>query len=496
MTQAPRSGGRVRAKTAIVGAWEPVIGLEIHAQLSTRTKIFCGVPAAFGDAPNTNIDPVTLGMPGVLPVMNRQAVKLAVKLGLALGSTIDRQSRFDRKHYFYPDLPKGYQITQFASPICVGGALTVDVEGKEKTFQLNRIHLEEDAGKSTHAGGRSLVDFNRAGTPLVEIVGEPDLRSAADAVAFMKEMHRIVVALGVSDGNMEQGNFRCDANISVRARGQEEFGTRTEIKNINSFKFVGQALVYEIQRHIGILEFGGAVAQETRGWDDAAGVTRSQRGKEQAHDYRYFPDPDLMVIQLTDAYVEEIRDALPELPRARMKRFQSDYALSDYDAEVLTQDSGRADYFESAARGCGDAKLAANWVLGDLMAALNADAQGRTIARSPVSAGALADMLTLLKAETISSKMAKQCFQAMFSEGISPKAWVEREGGQITDAGAIIAIVDEILDTNAGQVAQFLDGKTKVMGFFVGQVMKATKGKANPAEVNRILKTQLEARRP
>jgi aspartyl-tRNA(Asn)/glutamyl-tRNA(Gln) amidotransferase subunit B len=475
--------------------WEAVIGLEIHAQLATESKIFCGAPTTFGDGPNLNIDPVTLGLPGTLPVLNRRVVELAIRLGLALGSEIDRASRFARKHYFYPDLPKGYQISQFDEPICVGGQVTCDVDGVEKTFRLTRIHLEEDAGKNVHdpVTGRSYIDLNRAGVPLVEIVGEPDLRSADDAVAYMKAVHQVVVALGVSDGNMEKGNFRCDANVSVRRRGVETLTTRTEIKNVNSFRFVGRALEYEIARQIALLEEGGTVVQETRGWDDDKGVTRSQRGKEEAHDYRYFPDPDLMVVQVDEALVEALRAALPELPRARMKRFERELGLSPYDADVLTQSAARADYFEAVAGAVVDPKLAANWIMGELLASLNRD--GKDIEATPVSAAALAELIGLIEAGTISSKMAKGCFQAMVSDGVAPKAWVARHGGQITDEGAILGAVEAVLDQSSAQVAEYLCGKEKVIGFLVGQVMKATRGKANPQQVNETLRAALEARR-
>ena len=475
--------------------WEAVIGLEIHAQLATESKIFCGAPTTFGDEPNLNIDPVTLGLPGTLPVLNRRVVELAIRLGLALGSEIDRASRFARKHYFYPDLPKGYQISQFEAPICVGGQVTCDVDGVEKTFRLTRIHLEEDAGKNVHdpVTGRSYIDLNRAGVPLVEIVGEPDLRSADDAVAYMKAVHQVVVALGVSDGNMEKGNFRCDANVSVRRRGVETLSTRTEIKNVNSFRFVGRALEYEIARQIALVEEGGAVVQETRGWDDDKGVTRSQRGKEEAHDYRYFPDPDLMVVQVDEALVEAIRAELPELPRARMKRFERELGLSPYDADVLTQSAARADYFEAVAGAVRDPKLAANWIMGELLATLNRD--GMDIEATPVSAAALGELIGLIEAGTISSKMAKGCFQAMVSDGVAPTAWVAQHGGQITDEGAILGAVEAVLDQSPAQVAEFLSGKEKVIGFLVGQVMKATRGKANPQQVNETLRAALEARR-
>ncbi|MCB9734527.1 MAG: Asp-tRNA(Asn)/Glu-tRNA(Gln) amidotransferase subunit GatB [Deltaproteobacteria bacterium] len=473
--------------------WEAVIGLEIHVQLATATKLFSAAPVSFGDEPNENIDPVTLGLPGALPVVNARAVELAVRLGLAMGCEIDRASRFARKHYFYPDLPKGYQISQFEEPICRGGVVVCDVDGVEKRFRLTRIHLEEDAGKNVHEGGRSLVDLNRAGTALCEVVGEPELRSPADAVAYMKELHQIVVALGVCDGNMEQGNFRCDANVSVRRRGETRLGTRTEIKNVNSFRFVGRALEYEIDRQIALVESGGAVVQETRGWDDEKGVTRSQRGKEDAQDYRYFPDPDLMELTLDEAFVERVRSELPELPRARRDRFVRDFGLTPYDADVLTQSAARAAYFEAVATATGDGKTAANWVINEVLGALNK--AGLDVESSPVSAAALADLLGLLGKGTLSSKMAKDCFLAMYQDGVAPAAWVAKNGGQITDTGAIEAVVREVLDKNPEQVQELLSGKDKVLGFFVGQIMKATRGKANPQQVNEILAREVESRR-
>ena len=477
------------------GDWEAVIGLEIHVQLATRSKIFSAASTAYGQQPNSQVDAVTLGMPGVLPVLNQKAVEYAIRLGLALGCTINRQSRFERKHYFYPDLPKGYQISQYETPICSGGEIRAEVDGEERLFRLNRIHMEEDAGKSVHepGRGRSLVDFNRAGVPLVETVSEPDLRSAKDAVAYMKALRRIVVALGVSDGNMEEGNFRCDANISVRPRGAEKLGTRTELKNINSFKFVGRGIAYEIQRQISVLEGGGEIAQETRLWDDEAGVTRLLRSKEEAHDYRYFPDPDLMVLALDEAWIEEIRQAMPELPRDRMKRFQSQYGLSAYDADVLTQTTELSAYFETAAAPLQDPKLAANWVQGELLASLNRDDLG--VADAPVGPESLAKMLALVEQGAISSKMAKTCFAAMVRERVSAADWLALHGGQIEDEGTIEAEVSRVLDAHPEQVATYLEGKTRVVGFLVGKVMAATRGKANPQVVNEVLRRLLEARR-
>jgi aspartyl-tRNA(Asn)/glutamyl-tRNA(Gln) amidotransferase subunit B len=476
--------------------WETVIGLEIHVQLATKTKIFCATEAFRPDVePNTLVDPVTLGMPGVLPVLNREVVELAIRLGLALGCTIAPRSRFARKHYFYPDLPKGYQISQYDEPICTGGSITTDVDGVERTFRLTRIHLEEDAGKTVHDGlrNKSLVDYNRAGVPLVETVSEPDLRSPADAVAYMKAMHRIVTALGVCDGNMEQGNFRCDANVSVRPRGQAALGTKVELKNINSFRFVGRGLEYEVARQIELIESGGQVIQETRLWDEAAGLTRPMRTKEMAHDYRYFPDPDLMAIEVDDAWIARVRASLPELPRARTERFVAAFGLSAYDAEVLTQTNARADYFETAAAACGDPKLAANWIQVELLGLLNKD--GRDIEASPVSAARLGELLVLVVSGQLSGKMAKSCFAEMFAQDVAPAEWLARHGTQITDEDALRAIVGGVLDAHPAEIAQYHAGKAQLIGFFVGQVMKASRGKANPQTVNQLVQSLLEERR-
>ena len=475
--------------------WEAVIGLEIHVQLATASKIFSDAATAWGAPPNTHVEPVSLGMPGVLPVLNREVIELALRLGLALGCEIDRRSRFARKHYFYPDLPKGYQISQYEEPLCTGGGLWAEVDGEERFFRLHRIHLEEDAGKSIHddARGCSRVDFNRAGVPLVETVSEPDMRSAAEAVAYMKALHQLVVALGVCDGNMERGNFRCDANVSVRRAGVERLGTKVELKNINSFRFVGRAIEYEIERQIALIESGGAVAQETRGWDDAVGVSRSLRSKEEAHDYRYFPDPDLMVIQVDEAWIDRVRASLPELPRARRARYADALGLDEYSARVLTQSAARADYFEAVLAEVGDARLVAKWVMGELLGQLKREEHD--VEDSPVAPAALAELLGFVGSGEISGKMAKRCFEAMFDEGVSAADWVAEQGGQISDPSAIEAIVAELLDANPGQVATYLGGKTKVLGFFVGQVMRATRGRANPQLVHEVVQALLEARR-
>ena len=475
--------------------WEAVIGLEIHVQLATESKIFSWAPTAYGAPPNTHVEPISLGMPGVLPVLNREVVEMALRVGLALGCTIDRHSRFARKHYFYPDLPKGYQISQYEEPICSGGGLWADVDGEERFFRLNRIHLEEDAGKSVHDATRgcSLVDFNRAGVPLIETVSEPDLRSAADAVGYMKALHQLVVALGVCDGNMEQGNFRCDANVSVRRAGISTLGTRAEIKNVNSFRFVGRGIEYEIDRQIELIESGGHVVQETRGWDDDAGVTRVMRSKEEAHDYRYFPDPDLMVLDIDEAWIDRVRSELPELPRDTRQRFVDALQLTPYDAHVLTQSLGHAAYFEAVAAAIGDPKLAANWVTGELLGKLNRE--GLDISDSPVGAQALGELLGFLQSGRISGTMAKACLVAMWDEGAAPAAWVAEQGAQISDLASLEPVVSRLLDDNPGQVAAFLGGKSKIMGFFVGQVMKQTRGKANPQVVNQVVRRLLEARR-
>jgi aspartyl-tRNA(Asn)/glutamyl-tRNA(Gln) amidotransferase subunit B len=477
-----------------MGEWQPVIGLEIHVQLATTSKIFSAVPAHSEGEPNTHVDPVTLGMPGVLPVLNRHAVELAIRVGLSLGCQINQASRFDRKHYFYPDLPKGYQITQQHAPICLGGTVDTTVDGEARSFQLNRIHMEEDAGKTIHDSRRgiSLVDYNRAGVPLIEVVSEPVMHTADEAVAFMKALHQIVVAVGSSDGNMEKGNFRCDANVSVRPDGSDKLGTRTEIKNINSFRFVKRALEYEIARQIETVESGDRVVQETRLWDDESGVTRSMRSKEDAHDYRYFPDPDLMVIHVDDAWLNRIRDGLPELPRERRSRYIAELGLSEYDADVMTQTSARADFFESVLGPNMDPKQVANWVQGELLGRLNKD--GKDIEDSPVNPDELAALLKTLTSGTLSGKMAKACFAEMYDQGVAVAEWVAKNGGQITDEEQINSVVERILDANPNQVSEYLSGKEKLLGFFVGQVMKETRGKANPGVVNQLARQLLKER--
>lgn len=473
--------------------WETVIGLEIHAQLATRSKIFSGASTAYGAAPNTQVCAIDLGMPGVLPVLNEQAVRMAVKFGMAIEAEIAPYSVFARKNYFYPDLPKGYQISQFELPIVGNGHLDILLDGEIKRIGVTRAHLEEDAGKSLHEDFHGLtgVDLNRAGTPLLEIVSEPDMRSAKEAVAYMKKLHALVRYLEICDGNMQEGSFRCDANISVRPAGQQEFGTRTEIKNLNSFRFVEKAIDYEVERQIDLLESGGVVVQETRLYDSGKDETRSMRGKEEANDYRYFPDPDLLPVVIEDALKEEVKAELPELPDAKRERFKSQYGQDQDTASALTSSRELADYFEALVResGC-DARLCSNWVMGELAGALNKDAL--EITDSPIGHERLAGLLKRIADNTISGKIAKQVFEEMWQGDATADAIIEAKGlRQITDSGAIEKIIDQVIADNPGQVEQYLGGKDKLFGFFVGQVMKATQGKANPAEVNRMLKEKL-----
>ncbi len=473
--------------------WETVIGLEIHAQLATRSKIFSGAPTAYGAEPNTQACAIDLGLPGVLPVLNAEAVRMAVKFGLAIEAELGRRSVFARKNYFYPDLPKGYQISQYELPIVGLGHVDIELpDGQTKRIGVTRAHLEEDAGKSLHEdfAGMTGIDLNRAGTPLLEIVSEPDLRSPQEAVAYMRKIHALVRYLGICDGNMQEGSFRCDANVSVRPRGSHEFGTRTEIKNLNSFRFVEQAIAYEVERQIEVLESGGAVVQETRLFDAERGRTRAMRSKEEANDYRYFPDPDLLPVVLDDALIESVRATLPELPDAKRRRFMDQYGLGREEAGLLTASRETADYFEAVAEHCGDARLAANWVIVELTGALNR--AGLDITASPVDAARLGGLLARIRDNTISGKIAKGVFEKMWQSGEDADTIIEREGlRQISDEGAIEAMIDEVLANNPAQVAQFKAGKEKVLGFFVGQVMKLSKGKANPAQVNQILRRKL-----
>ncbi len=476
--------------------WETVIGLETHVQLSTRSKIFSGASTAYGAEPNTQACAIDLALPGVLPVLNREAVRLAVRFGLAVGAQITPRSIFARKNYFYPDLPKGYQISQYELPVVAGGRLAIRFgDGQEKVVGITRAHLEEDAGKSLHEDfhGMSGIDLNRAGTPLLEIVTEPDMRSAAEAVAYMKKLHTLVRWLGISDGNMQEGSFRCDANVSVRPRGSDKLGTRAEIKNLNSFRFVEQAIGYEVERQIEILEGGGTVVQETRLYDPDRGETRSMRSKEEAFDYRYFPDPDLLPVVLDAAFVDELRAALPELPDARRARLVADYALPSADAELLTASRELADFFEStSAAAGGQHRLAANWVMGELLGALNREGLG--IEASPVSPAQLGSLLARIADETISGKIAKQVFEAMWQGEGDADQVIEKNGlRQITDSSELERIVDEVIAANPEQAAQYRAGKDKLIGFFVGQVMRATQGKGNPAQVNALLAKKLSA---
>ena len=474
-------------------AFEAVIGLEVHAQLKTKTKIFCGCSTKFGAPPNTHVCPVCLGMPGVLPVLNRKVVEYAVLMALATGCRIAPESRFARKNYFYPDLPKGYQISQYELPIAEAGHLNITLsDGTVKRVGITRIHMEEDAGKSTHDPDRpvSFVDYNRTGVPLLEIVSEPDMNSPEEAGAYLRRLRAILRYLDISDGNMEEGSFRCDANISIREKGAGVLGTRTELKNLNSFRFVEKALAYEIQRQTHALADGEAIVQETLLWDEAGNRTISMRGKEEAHDYRYFPDPDLVPLVVDEAMVEGLQKRLPELPDRKKKRFAEQYNLPDYDAEILTGSREMADYFESCAACVKNPKTASNWIMGELTALLNAE--GKTIEDAPVSAENLSSLIGLIEEGVISGKIAKTVFAEMAETGNAPKAIVEARGlVQVSDASEIEPVIDRILSANPGEVEKYRGGNKKVMGFFVGQVMKETGGKANPKLVNELLQKKL-----
>jgi len=474
--------------------WEVVIGLEIHAQLATRSKIFSASSTSFGAAPNVQANLVDLGYPGVLPVLNAEAVRMAALFGLAIGAKVARRSVFARKNYFYPDLPKGYQISQYELPIVEDGSVDIVLDdGTRKSIGVTRAHLEEDAGKSLHEGfgANSGIDLNRAGTPLLEIVSEPDMRSAREAIAYMKKIHTLVRYLDICDGNMQEGSFRCDANVSVRHKGKHEFGTRCEIKNLNSFRFIEKAINFEVARQVDIIEGGGSVVQETRLYDPDRNETRSMRSKEEANDYRYFPDPDLLPLVLEDAWIERVREELPELPDEKAARFVREHGLSDYDAGVLTASRELAGYYEEvvAALG-GQAKLAANWVMGDLSGLLNRD--GLDITTSRVGASGLSGLLARIVDDTISGKIAKDVLEAMWEEGLEADAIIEARGlKQITDSGAIEQVIREVMESSPKQLADYRAGKDKLFGYFVGQVMKATGGKANPAQVNELLKRLL-----
>jgi aspartyl-tRNA(Asn)/glutamyl-tRNA(Gln) amidotransferase subunit B len=476
--------------------YEPVIGLEVHAEMLTQSKIFCGCSARFGAAPNENTCPLCLGLPGVLPVLNRRVVEFAIKAGLATRCEIAPVSRWARKNYFYPDLPKGYQISQYELPICVRGRIDIAVDGKPTTVRLTRIHMEEDTGKNIHDahGDASLVDYNRSGVPLLEIVSEPDIRSPAEAGAYLRKLRAILQYLEVCDGNMEEGSFRCDANVSVRPRGSETLGTKAEVKNMNSFRAVEKALEYEIKRQIDLVAHGERVVQETRLWDADREVTRSMRSKESAHDYRYFPEPDLLPLEVAEEWVEAIRAELPELPDARRERFVRDHGLPVYDAEVLTARKDVADYFEAAVRAHANPKALSNWIMGDLLRILRERKldDALVIEQWPVAPQHLAGLVHLIDDQTISGKIAKTVFEQMVSSGAPPEQIVAEQGlSQVTDSGAIEAAIRSVLEANPDKVTEYRGGKDKLFGFFVGQVMKATQGKANPQKLNELLRQRL-----
>jgi len=476
-----------------IAKYEPVIGLEVHVQLNTRTKIFCGCPTSFGAPPNTNVCPVCLGLPGALPVLNRQAVEMAIQAALAMHCRVNAFSRFARKNYFYPDLPKGYQISQYDQPLAEHGWLEIPAEGARKRIGVTRVHLEDDAGKSIHDGFKdsdrfTYVDLNRSGTPLIEIVSEPDLRSSDEAYEYLTELKQVMQYVGVSECDMEKGQLRCDANVSVRLKGAEKFGTKAEVKNLNSFRFAKMALDYEIARQVALIEGGGRVEQETRLYNVATGETVGMRSKEHAHDYRYFPEPDLVPLRVSEAWLERIRAAMPELPADKRRRFIESYGLREYDAQVLTATRAISDYFEKVAATSGDPRTAANWVAGDLMGAL----KGRDISESPVLAERLGELVSLIAKGEISGKLAKEIFAKMIESGESARVIIDREGlRQISDTDALGKMVDDVIAGNPKQVEQYKSGKTAVLGYLVGQVMKASKGQANPGAVNELLKSKL-----
>ncbi|HEY3741619.1 MAG TPA: Asp-tRNA(Asn)/Glu-tRNA(Gln) amidotransferase subunit GatB [Bryobacteraceae bacterium] len=478
-----------------IAKYEVVVGLETHVQLSTNTKIFCGCPTSFGAPPNSNVCPVCLGLPGALPVLSLQAVELAMKAAFALNCKLNPSSQFARKNYFYPDLPKGYQISQYDKPLCEHGYVDIVVNDNPKRLGITRIHMEDDAGKSIHDGFRdsdqySYVDLNRCGTPLIEIVSEPDMRSSDEAHAYLTELKQVLEYVEISDCDMEKGNLRCDANVSVRLKGAEQFGTRAEVKNLNSFRFLKMAIDYEVARQVATVEGGGRIIQETRLFNTATGETVSMRSKEEAHDYRYFPEPDLVPLRLSEAWRERVRGAMPELPAVKRARFLQDFGLREYDAQVLTSTRELGQYFEETAKVAGDGRAAANWVMGDLAGALKE--AGKSIADSPISSSALGELIKLVLSGELSGKLAKEIFPKMFATGDSARAIMHREGlKQISDSGALEKIIDDVLAANPKQVEQYKGGKTTVAGFLVGQVMKMSKGQANPAAVNELLKKKL-----
>lgn len=474
-------------------AYEPVIGLEVHAQLITKAKIFCGCSTQFGAEPNSHACPVCMGMPGVLPVLNKKVVEYTMKMALATHCRINATCNFARKNYFYPDLPKGYQISQYAQPLSEHGYVDIELDGGKKRIGITRIHMEEDAGKLLHDEHlpSSYVDLNRTGVPLIEIVSEPDMRSAEEAAAYLRRLHEILVYLEICDGNMEEGSFRCDANVSLRPKGETAFGTRTELKNMNSFRNVQRALEYEIKRQQYILENGQEVIQETRLWDDSQGTTQSMRGKEEAHDYRYFPDPDLVPIVIDNVWIAEIQKGLPELPLEKRERFVREHQIPPYDAGVLTSSRALAEYFEEVVKISGKPKIASNWVMGDVLRFLNEDK--RDIKECPIIPRSLAEMILLIEDGTISGKMAKDIIVEMYRSGKTPKTVIEEKGMvQITDEGALRKTIAEIIAANQTQLEQYRAGKEKLFGYFVGQIMKATQGKANPQLINDLLKKMLQ----
>lgn len=472
--------------------FETVIGLEVHVELHTKSKIFCGCATSFGAEPNSHTCPICLGHPGTLPVLNRQAVEYAMKAAMALNCEIGSISRFDRKNYFYPDLPKAYQISQYDHPIGKNGYIDIEVNGQTKRIGITRLHLEEDAGKLTHEPGGSLVDLNRTGTPLIEIVSEPDLRSPEEAYAYLEKLKAIMEYCDVSDVKMEQGSLRCDANVSIRPVGETRLGTKTELKNMNSFRGVLRGLQYEVARQIDVVESGGKILQETRRWDEAQGKTLSMRSKEEAQDYRYFPDPDLVVIEIDEAWKERVKASIPELPDARKARYVSEYGLTEYDAGILTSSIKLANLFEETLRHTDDAKAAANWLMGDLLGYLNQN--GLELADVKLTGQGLGEMIGLINQGTISGKIAKTVFKAMLESGKSPKAIVEEQGlVQISDEGAILEVVDRVIAANPQSVADYRAGKEKAVGFLVGQVMRETKGKANPGLVNKLITDRLKS---